>query len=176
MRAKYNAMVESSIEKSALFMVINKTCFRGMYREGPNGYNVPYGHYKKTPTVITKEELDNISKLIKNVVFTHAGFSQTLKTVTIGDFVYLDPPYAPENNTSFVKYIADGFTYDMHKELFSSIKDLVIKKDVLFVMSNSNVELVTKNFQDFSREEIIARRAINSKNPESTAREVLIYN
>ena len=63
-RQKYNSMNKDTVECAALFMFINKNCFRGMYREGPNGYNVPYGHYKKTPTIITRIELDKISELI----------------------------------------------------------------------------------------------------------------
>ena len=37
LRAKYNSMDKNTIECSALFMIINKLCFRGMYREGPHG-------------------------------------------------------------------------------------------------------------------------------------------
>jgi DNA adenine methylase len=172
-RKKYNNIDKNTIESSALFMFINKTCFRGMYREGPNGYNVPYGHYKKTPTIITEANLNYISDLIKNVEFIHSDFTSSIKNVKGGDFVYLDPPYAPQNSKSFVGYVAGGFDLEKHKTLFSEIKKLGETK---FVMSNAKVELVTENFKGYECEDIIARRAINSKNPGATTTEVIIYN
>lgn len=172
-RNKYNKMDKNTIECSALFMFINKTCFRGMYREGPNGYNVPYGHYKETPTIISKIDLDYISDLIKDVKFKHNSFTDSIKNVKDGDFVYLDPPYAPENSKSFVGYNADGFNLETHKLLFNEIKKI---KNIKFVMSNSKVDIVTNSFKDYNCHEIVARRAINSKNPGSTTKEVIIYN
>tara|TARA_B000000477_G_scaffold3642_1_gene3313 strand:- start:4818 stop:5717 length:900 start_codon:yes stop_codon:yes gene_type:complete len=172
-RNKYNKMDKNTIECSALFMFINKTCFRGMYREGPNGYNVPYGHYKETPTIISKTDLDYISDLIKDVEFKHNSFTDSIKNVNEGDFVYLDPPYAPENSKSFVGYNADGFNLETHKLLFNEIKKL---KNIKFVMSNAKVDIVTNSFKDYNCHEILARRAINSKNPSSTTKEVIINN
>ena len=174
-RVKYNNIDKNSIECSALFMFINKTCFRGMYREGPNGYNVPYGNYKKTPTIITKCELDKISDLIKDVEFIHSDFVSSIKNAKRGDLVYLDPPYAPENENSFVGYMSDGFNLETHKILFNEIKKLG-NNNIKFVMSNAKVDLVTSTFTDYTCDEIIARRAINSKKPGSTTLEVIIYN
>ena len=172
-RNKYNNMDKDTIECSALFMIINKLCFRGMYREGPSGYNVPYGHYKNTPTIISQEELNNISDLIKNVKFMFSNFNDSLKNVEKGDFVYLDPPYAPETPKSFVGYVYDGFNSKTHQLLFDEIKKL---NEIKFIMSNSKVDLVTKNFTEYNCEDIIAKRAINSKKPNSTTTEVIIYN
>ena len=173
LRKKYNNIDKNTIECSALFMIINKTCFRGMYREGPNGYNVPYGHYKKTPTIISETDLNYISDLIKDVEFRHSSFTVSIKNIKKGDFVYLDPPYAPENKKSFVGYNVDGFTLETHKLLFEEIKKL---NNIKFVLSNSKVELVVDNFKDYKCEDIKARRAINSKNPGDTTTEVIIYN
>tara|TARA_B110000483_G_C18206056_1_gene547653 strand:+ start:6559 stop:7461 length:903 start_codon:yes stop_codon:yes gene_type:complete len=173
-RQKYNSMNKDTVECAALFMFINKNCFRGMYREGPNGYNVPYGHYKKTPTIITRIELDKISELIQDVIFRHSSFVEAIKDVEYGDFVYLDPPYAPENNKSFVTYVADGFDLETHKLLFSEIKK--IGNTAKFIMSNAKVQIVTDNFKEYECIDIIARRAINSKEPGSTTTEVIVYN
>ena len=172
-RNKYNNIDKNTIECSALFIFINKTCFRGMYREGPNGYNVPYGHYKKTHTIISETDLNYISDLIKDVEFKHSSFNESIKNVKEGDFVYLDPPYAPENDKSFVGYVADGFNLETHKLLFSEIKKL---GNIKFVMSNAKVDLVIDNFKEYYCDEIIARRAINSKKPGSTTTELIIYN
>ena len=177
MRNEFNSITEATddIKKSALFIVINKTCFRGMYREGPNGFNIPYGHYKKTPKMITKEQLNTISELIKDVVFKCCDFKDSFKEFKKDDFVYLDPPYAPKNNTSFVNYTKDGFNLEQHNNLFTLIKKLS-KKKVKFIMSNAKVDLVTDTFKDFNMIDILCKRSINSKNPGSKAMEVLVSN
>jgi DNA adenine methylase len=179
-RNKFNTMDKNSIEYSAIFIFLNKTCFRGVYREGPKGFNVPYGHYKITPQIISKEEVDNISELIKDVEFIQSDFTNSIPRVKKGDFVYLDPPYVPENATSFVGYTSDGFPLESHKKLFEMIKSFNRKK-IKFMMSNSNVKLVTDTFKPtktnhYKIEEIDARRAINSKKPDSITKEVIITN
>lgn len=176
LRDKYNSEDKCSILSAALFIIINKLCFRGMYREGPNGFNVPFGHYKKTPSVITKDEIDNISNLIQEVTFIDCSFEDVFELInTESDFVYLDPPYAPENKTSFVGYVADGFSKEMHENLFRKTKELD-EKGVRFMMSNANVDMVTNAFQEFQIEKIVARRAINSKDPSATTKELIVCN
>ena len=91
------------------------------------------------------------------------------------DFAYFDPPYAQENVKYFVKYNKIGVSLEKHQELF----DLILAKDqenVKMVISNSKTKLVEENFVDFRIKEIKARRAINSKNPVSTVKELIIYN
>jgi len=171
LRNKYNKM-KLSIEKSALFMILNKLCFRGMHREGPNGYNVPFGHYKTTPTIISEHDMTYISLLIQDVEFKCCNWKESLLNTKKDDFIYMDPPYAPLNSKSFVGYTSDGFTIEDHKQLF----DKIISLDANFLMSNSKVELVMIYFKDYTYEEIVARRAINSKNPGSTAVEILVHN
>ena len=169
-RTVFNFMKKYTPKHSAYFIFLNKIGFRGMYREGPNGFNVPFGHYKKVPEIFNKEQLYKIQSLIKNVNFYCQSFENSLENVDIGDYVYLDPPYAKENKKSFVGYNKQGFDLDTHIKLFSMVKNLKVK----FSMSNSNVPLVTKTFADYEITKIEARRAINSKNPGSKTTEVII--
>lgn len=171
-RKEFNSIDKKSVEASALFIILNKTGFRGMYREGPNGFNIPFGNYKKTPNFINGIEMDKVKELIKDVIFEVKDFSDSIKNLNENDFVYLDPPYAPKKADSFVGYVKEGFGLENHKKLFKMVKELKCK----FLFHNAKVELIEKEFSDYNIEEQLCRRAINSKNPGSKAMEVIIQN
>ena len=102
------------IQISSYFIFLNKTCFRGLYREGPHGFNVPYGNYKN-PEIINYNNLINLSQLIQNVKFYHLDFNDSIKKIGNNDFTYLDPPYYPIDKKSFVKYNIKDFDLNNHK-------------------------------------------------------------
>jgi len=178
-RSEYNKLCltdKKDILGSAMFLFLNKTCFRGVFRVGPKGFNVPYGHYNN-PEIINKEHLEEIHNLIQNVVFECCDFNTSLTNVDTNDFVYLDPPYAPETDTSFVGYTENGFNIEHHNNLFKLIH-ILTEKNKKVMLSNADVKLVRENFtnEKYNVKSILCKRSINSKNPESKAREVIIKN
>lgn len=176
-RNQFNSVPDiTSIDAAAMFVFLNKTGFKGVYRENKqHKFNVPFGHYKKTPVLFEEHNLLAISQLIQRVVFTCQGFEQSLARAIQGDFVYLDPPYAPEQATSFTGYQADGFNEEQHQKLFQMTKELV-EKQIRTVMSNADVPLVREAFPTppFTRYIVVARRAIHRDDPSAQTNEVLI--
>jgi DNA adenine methylase len=173
---KLNSNEKKTVVGSAMFIFLNKTCFRGVFRVGPRGFNVPYGHYNK-PEIINKEHLLEIHDLIQNVKFEFGDFSKSLNNLEDNDYIYLDPPYAPETDTSFVGYTENGFNIDNHNMLFKLIHQMT-ESNKKMMMSNSDVSLVRDNFANtkYNITSILCKRSINSKNPESKTKEVIIKN
>lgn len=178
-RKQYNKLSieeKNGVNGSAMLLFINKTCFRGVFRIGPNGFNVPFGNNKK-PEIANIEHIMEVSELIQDVVFSSSPFETSLANITSGDFTYLDPPYAPKDDKSFVSYTNQGFKYQQHLDLFKICNDLK-QKNIKMMMSNSATELVSNNFSNelFTINRIVCKRLINSSNPNDTATEVIITN
>jgi DNA adenine methylase len=178
-RSEYNKLCvtdKRGLFGSAMFIFMNKTCFRGVFRVGPRGFNVPYGHYKN-PEIINKDHLDEIHNLIQGVIFECCDYNTSLTNVEPNDFVYLDPPYAPETNTSFVGYTEKGFNIENHNNLFKLIHDLT-ETNKKIMLSNADVSLVRENFtnEKYNTLSLLCKRSINSKNPDAKTKEVIIKN
>ena len=62
-----------------LFIYLNKTCFRGLYRVNKKGeMNVSYGHYKK-PKLVDDEEIKHLHKLFQHVEFSNKDYKEFIK-------------------------------------------------------------------------------------------------
>jgi DNA adenine methylase len=178
-RKQYNHLSpenKKTARGSAMFIFLNKTCFRGVFRIGPNGFNVPYGHYEN-PEIINRQHLDEIHELIQTVMFECSDFNASLANIDTNDFVYLDPPYAPETANSFVGYTEKGFTLENHTALFKHIHNLT-EEHKKMMMSNADVEFVRNHFKDvkYIILSIMCKRTIHSKKPESKSREIIVKN
>jgi DNA adenine methylase len=112
-RDRFNSLLLSSdtaVEKAALFIFLNKTCFNGLYRVNKKGqFNVPMGAYKN-PTICDEDNLRNISEALQNVEIVCGDYTLAKSFIDGNTFVYIDPPYRPISQTSaFTSYTADVF-------------------------------------------------------------------
>ncbi len=174
-RGQFNGLVgadRTGARAAAMLVFLNKTCFRGLYREGPRGFNVPFGNYK-APGIYDADNIMALSQAFRGVVFRCCDFGTALADVGAGAFVYLDPPYVPETATSFVGYTADGFGAADHERLFGLCGGFR-ERGAQFLLSNADVPLVRETFREYRVETVECKRTINSKNPGATTREVLV--
>lgn len=159
-----------NLEKSELFIFLNKTCFNGLYRVNRKGYfNVPMGAYKNPP-ICDAENLRLISSLLKNVQIRCGDYSECTEFIDENTFVYIDPPYRPLTATaSFTSYSENEFGDKQQIELGKFV-DKISGKGAKVVVSNSdpkNTDTGDDFFDDlyssYSISRVSAKRMINSK-------------
>lgn len=179
-RSQFNNETDKTLViSSAYFLFLNKIGFRGMYREGPKGFNIPYGH-PKNPVILDKNALIQTSSNIQGVIFTCGSFQKSFENIHKGGgmnhMVYLDPPYASKDEKSFVGYTKDGFGLEQHQDLFNLTNEISVSHNVM--MSNADVPLVREHLSEgtYIYEVVSCRRAINSKNPGARTNEVILTN
>jgi DNA adenine methylase len=137
-----------SAAQAARFIFLNRTCFNGIYRVNQSGFfNVPYG-YKEPPPMPTFTEIDLASRILKNAEIMSCSFESILDNpnLSIGDFVYIDPPYPPVNgiNNSFTHYTNSRFYWEDQKKVSAFANEL----------SNRNCKLMISNLDHYRIHEL----------------------
>lgn len=181
---KVNGDEQINLEKAALFIFLNKTCFNGLYRVNSKGlFNVPMGAYKNPP-ICDAENLRLISKLLHNVQIKCGDYSECAEFIDENTFVYIDPPYRPLTATaSFTSYSENEFGDKQQIELGKFIDDITAL-GAKVVASNSdpkNADTGDDFFDDlyssYSISRVSAKRMINSKaSNRGSINELLICN
>ena len=181
---KVNGDEQINLEKAALFIFLNKTCFNGLYRVNSKGlFNVPMGAYKNPP-ICDAENLRLISQLLQNVQIKCGDYSECAEFIDENTFVYIDPPYRPLTATaSFTSYSENEFGDKQQIELGKFIDDITAL-GAKVVASNSdpkNADTGDDFFDDlyssYSISRVSAKRMINSKaSNRGSINELLICN
>lgn len=181
---KVNGNKKENLEKAALFIFLNKTCFNGLFRVNSKGmFNVPFNNAKK-PLLCDVENLKACSELLQNVKMTVGNYAQCRNFIDSKTFVYIDPPYRPLTETAaFTSYNENGFGDKEQIELAQFIEEISERKAIV-VTSNSDPKNVCENdnffdrlYKKFSIRRVSASRMINSNAKKRGAiNELLISN
>lgn len=135
---KVNGNEQENIEKAALMIFLNKTCFNGLYRVNKKGlFNVPMGSYKN-PLICNENNLRAVSEKLQKVKIVCGDYKKSADFIDENTFVYFDPPYRPITDTaSFTAYTENQFNDDEQIKLARFV-DAMHRKGAKIVVSNSD--------------------------------------
>lgn len=162
LRHRYNHATKlNPIERAALFIYLNKTCFNGLHRVNRRGeFNVPAGRYDN-PRILDEALLRAASRELARAELRCQGFEALITQAKPGDFIYFDPPYEPVSRTAnFTAYGQDGFTREDQvrlRDVFAALD----KRRCKLMLSNSDVPFIRELYARFKIDVVAAPRAIN---------------
>ena len=181
LRTRYNQLkLENvqSIERTALFLFMNYTCYNGLYRENKNGtLSAGYGYREKL--IFTDACIKKLNKAReyfkdKNVTVMNCDYKEVLEKANPGDFIYLDPPYY--DNSHFTTYTKNIFTTQCQDDLIQWC-DKLDKLGCHIMYSNSNKDYIKDSFKklagNWNIKELVCNRSISCK---GTTRKQIIKN
>ena len=161
-KIKYSSLTD--IQKAARIIFLNKTCFNGLYRVNNAGeFNAPFGYYRN-PNIVNEPVLRAVSHYLNSaeIHLSAIDYSEVLKRLGKGTFVYFDPPYDPvSDSASFTGYSRGGFGKDEQVRLRECCDDLS-RRRIKFMLSNSATNFIREQYAGYNITVVRARRAVNS--------------
>ncbi|HZR78150.1 MAG TPA: Dam family site-specific DNA-(adenine-N6)-methyltransferase, partial [Chthoniobacterales bacterium] len=138
--------------RAARFIYLNRCCFNGLYRTNRNGqFNVPFGG-KRSGRIPSAEVLREASNALKKARLVRGDFTNSLKKVKRGDFVYMDPPFSITSHRMFNEYDASVFATAQLEQLRHEMEKLA-RRNIKFLVSyadSAEARLLRRGFKSTS--------------------------
>ena len=159
-------------ELAAMFIYLNRTGFNGLFRLNRQGaFNVPAGRYDR-PKISDRATLFRVAAALStpDVRLQHGSFEAALTIAEAGDFLYIDPPYAPLSSTAnFTSYTPERFSAARQQDLQAMVVTLAAR-GCHVLLSNSTAPQIAALYDTNGESRaaglralrVPARRAINS--------------
>jgi DNA adenine methylase len=165
----------SGLERSVRFFFLNRHCFNGVYRTNRLGFfNVPFG--SKLSEVPSRAEILEFSELIRDTAFLNADFEKTISVSSLGDFIYLDPPYAGTESKDRGEYGVGSFKAFDIVRLGNVLRDADSRGSKV-LLSYADTEAIRQEFRDWRIHEISVERSVSGfARGRKKVNEVLITN
>jgi DNA adenine methylase len=133
-----------------MLIYLNRTGYNGLFRVNSKGdFNVPAGRYD-APSIVQEDRLRLAARALAQpeVRVRCDRFDTTLAEVDCGDFVYLDPPYAPLSLTSnFRSYTSNGFGASEQARLRDAVV-LAARRGASILLSKSTAPAIVELNED----------------------------
>jgi DNA adenine methylase len=160
-------------ELAAMLIYLNRTGYNGLFRVNAHGeFNVPAGRHTSL-RICDADNLRCLSRALRRrgVRLGVTSFAEALTDTGRGDFVYLDPPYAPVSRTAhFTSYTAARFGSDEQSQLQQTVIEIA-QRGAHVLLSNSAAPDIRRLYAESDEARgagltatmVQARRAINSR-------------
>jgi len=172
---KLNPAKLSLAVRAARTLYLNRTCYNGLYRVNKKGtFNVPYGGYKN-PRICDDAGLRAASRALATATILNDDYLSVLKRhAKAGDFVFLDPPYAPAGQfADFKRYTKEQFHRPDHEALAAEVRRLQVLGCTV-VLTNSNTPYTRKLYAGFDIATVKTRRSINCHGDKRRGEDVIV--
>jgi DNA adenine methylase len=158
---------------AAMLIYLNRTGYNGLFRVNRRGlFNVPAGRHT-SPRICDADNLRQLSAAFARprTALAVRDFDRALGDAGTGDFVYLDPPYAPVSRTAhFTSYTSERFGHHDQAQLQQTAIRLA-ERGVHVLLSNSFAPDISALYAENAEARraglrartVQARRAINSR-------------
>jgi len=135
-------------KQAAQLIYLNRTCWNGLYRVNRQGqFNVPIG--TKDSVILPTDDFEKTARLLKNMQILASDFERIIDKATVGDFLFVDPPYTVKHNMNgFIKYNEQMFSWGGQVRLRDSLVR-ASSRGALITMTNADHESIRELYSDF---------------------------
>lgn len=146
--------------KTALFLYLNRHSFNGLVRYNLDGeFNAPFGKYKKP--YFPRNEMKLFLPKLRKATVLHSDYKKVLGRAVHGDVCYLDPPYAPiEQSSNFTQYSSCSFGTEEQVEL-AAVASKLSRSGVTVLVSNHDTSFTRDIYREAKINSFYVQRNIS---------------